>query len=144
MKTCNTCLEEKPYSEFYKRKPTLYRKECKTCWKVKTTEWAKNNRESNNKASAKYRQKNRGKRNALKMKYNADKLKATPAWSDLNYISDLYENAKEASKIFGIPFEVDHIIPLRNSLVCGLHVENNLQVLPRALNRKKSNKFKVC
>ena len=40
-------------------------------------------------------------------------------------------------------FEIDHIVPLQNEQVCGLHTEHNLQVLSRTANRRKANKFKV-
>ena len=38
-------------------------------------------------------------------------------------------------------FEVDHVIPVKNSAVCGLHVLSNLRVISRAENRRKHNKF---
>lgn len=38
-------------------------------------------------------------------------------------------------------YEVDHIIPIKGSTICGLHVLRNLQVLPRSENRRKANKF---
>lgn len=36
---------------------------------------------------------------------------------------------------------VDHIIPLVHPLVCGLHVETNLQAIDPIKNIKKSNRW---
>lgn len=57
-------------------------------------------------------------------------------------IKELYELAKLRSTSTTIPWEVDHIIPLRHNLVCGLHVPWNMQVITRRENRSKSNKLK--
>lgn len=38
-------------------------------------------------------------------------------------------------------YEVDHEIPLKHELVCGLHCIANLQYLTTEANRKKSNKW---
>ena len=38
-------------------------------------------------------------------------------------------------------WQVDHIIPLSNPYVCGLHVPCNLQVLSRTQNTNKTNNF---
>ena len=69
-------------------------------------------------------------------KRKARKLQATPSWADLEKIKEIYLNCPEG-------YQVDHIIPLQGKLVCGLHVENNLQYLTSEENRRKSNKFEV-
>lgn len=69
--------------------------------------------------------------------------RATPIWADLIKIRSVYKKSEEATEVTGIPYEVDHIIPLRGKYVCGLHVENNLQILPASVNRLKSNHFEL-
>lgn len=59
----------------------------------------------------------------------------TPKWANLTKIKEIYNNCPEG-------YQVDHIIPMNNDLVCGLHVENNLQYLTISDNAKKHNKFK--
>jgi ribosomal protein L40E len=67
---------------------------------------------------------------------------ATPSWADLDKIKEIYKLAKILTEQTGIQYEVDHIIPINNMFVCGLHVETNLQVITKEENRRKSNKFK--
>ena len=56
----------------------------------------------------------------------------------------VYEKAALMGRVTGRAYEVDHIIPVQHPLVCGLHNEANLQILPRKVNRKKSNKLPVA
>ena len=67
----------------------------------------------------------------------------TPKWADKNAIKEFYKEAKRLTKETGIAYHVDHIVPLRHPLVCGLHVENNLRVIPYFENNQKSNYFIV-
>jgi hypothetical protein len=53
----------------------------------------------------------------------------------------LYEMAVLLEEKTGVEYNVDHMIPLKGNLVCGLHVASNLQVIPEKLNREKRNKF---
>ena len=84
------------------------------------------------------KKKTRQKRRALDLAYvrmrQANKIKATPKWANLDKIKQIYLNCSTG-------YHVDHIIPLTNKNVCGLHVEYNLQYLPALENQKKSNKF---
>jgi hypothetical protein len=45
--------------------------------------------------------------------------------------------------MFGFPWHVDHIIPLQGEMVSGLHVPNNIQVIPWIDNVRKANSFEV-
>lgn len=81
--------------------------------------------------------------NANTAKRRASKKKATPAWADSYAIRMVYKVCSLLSTETGLDHHVDHIIPLAHPLVCGLHVEDNLQVVSALENLKKSNKFTI-
>ena len=66
---------------------------------------------------------------------------ATPAWVDANVIRRVYAECVYLNETMHFPLEVDHVIPLFNKNVCGLHVPENLQIVSRTLNEQKGNKF---
>lgn len=68
---------------------------------------------------------------------------ATPKWANKKAIRDVYIEARRLTAETETIYEVDHIIPLTNKLVCGLHVESNLQIITITQNRSKHNKFEV-
>ena len=70
----------------------------------------------------------------------ARKLQACPSWVDKDIMLEIYRLAAYRNKVTGIRWAVDHIIPLQAVDACGLHVENNLQVVPAHLNAVKSNR----
>jgi hypothetical protein len=78
---------------------------------------------------------------AVRAKRRAQEIRATPPWADLDAIKEIYAEAARISRETGIPHHVDHRIPLQGRLVCGLHVEGNLQILPAKNNLSKGNKF---
>lgn len=69
------------------------------------------------------------------------KKEATPAWAEIDTIKALYREARRLTEETGVRHHVDHIVPLRHDLVCGLHVQNNLRVITAADNWKKHNRL---
>jgi 5-methylcytosine-specific restriction endonuclease McrA len=68
---------------------------------------------------------------------------ATPIWltyKQKSEMRELYKIAITMTKTTGERYAVDHIIPLRSDVVCGLHVPWNLRVITQEENLKKSNK----
>jgi len=72
--------------------------------------------------------------------YDAARRSAQPAWANRAVIEAIYEVA-EAWRSTGVEVEVDHVIPLRGRFVSGLHVHENLTIVPKTTNRRKRNNF---
>lgn len=70
-------------------------------------------------------------------RYQLAKKCRVPSWADQEKIKAIYQEAERTG------MTVDHIIPLQGRLVSGLHVENNLQLLPGSVNYSKGNSFEV-
>lgn len=144
MKKCPRCEHVKDDSEFAIRnrlmRDGITRKQylepkCKLCKSELRREWGKQNPD-------KVRKYNTGAhKNYLTAKRRAMLKNATPIWADMDKIRKLYVEAKEIENLTGNKHEVDHIIPLQGKLVCGLHVEYNMQVIPAEENRRKSNLY---
>lgn len=65
---------------------------------------------------------------------------ATPQWASKAKIKEIYKSARAISLATGLDHHVDHAVPLQSDLVCGLHNEFNLQVMPAGPNLSKHNK----
>ena len=137
-KTCSTCKEEKPLSQYHmrnrKRKDgSTYKSpysKCKACRRT-------NNRYYENTPEGKDRKK---RKKALRDRRNRQ---ATPKWLTKEHkqqIVDTYELMRDCRAVTGEDYHVDHIVPLRGENICGLHVPWNLQVLPAYVNLSKANK----
>lgn len=160
-KICSSCNELKLFTQFHKRSDSKdgYSGRCKPCRKQEDSEhykltrdrrldYQKSYTELNKDKVSKYLRnwysQNKSKAIALSNKRRARKLNATPNWltnEDFKLMEIEYSLAKWCSMVMQEPYEVDHIVPLQGKNVCGLHVPWNLQVLPKQLNRIKSNKF---
>ena len=94
--------------------------------------------------SIEWRKKNRDKNNSYSAKRKAAKAKRLPIWitpEDISAIEDIYANAQKLTKLTGIQFHVDHIVPLQGENVSGLHIPANLQLLTQHENNVKYNTY---
>jgi hypothetical protein len=111
----------------------------------KAVEWVKNNPEKYKINAKKCYEKTKSKKMAYAGMRRALARNAVPSWFDSvkQSIDGIYAMRDWMNlTMFGIKYEVDHIIPLKNSSVCGLHTPNNLQIISQFNNRSKQNKFK--
>jgi hypothetical protein len=167
MKKCNKCLIIKDFSDFNKHKTQKdgLNITCRECCKIankkryelkkneikqrvkqyknnnkekvniKATEWRNSRLQKERDRRKKWRQSNLSIVKELTAKRRAIKKQATLDYQKYKkHLRDIYKNCPDG-------MEVDHIIPLQNNLVCGLHVPWNLQYLTPEENVKKSNKL---
>ena len=100
--------------------------------------------ENHNARNREWNKNNKPRKAALQAKRKSVILQRTPPWDpDAHLIVAKYQVAAMLSKASGIPYHVDHIIPLQGKNVSGLHVFFNLRVIPGAENVKKSNKYSI-
>lgn len=114
--------------------------------KAKTARWRKSNPEKAAAMDKKTKLKNKATVLANKAKYRANKRSRTPIWVDKDHlwlIKEAYDLAILRTKLFGFEWHVDHIVPLNGKLVSGLHVLENLQVIPGKENLLKNNKYGI-
>lgn len=87
--------------------------------------YRQNNSDKLNEYNRKYRLEHLAEDAARSMKRYTRKLKAAPTWltsNQLEQIKCFYIEANKKSIETGIEHQVDHIIPLQGTNVCGLHV----------------------
>lgn len=117
----------------------------------KVVEWQKNNNGAHNEKVYKYRNTEKGKE-TRKIDRNSRRkreMEAMTPWVNKAHLKTEYAYASRLNRINAmkgpVPKEkkkvVDHLIPLRHPLVCGLHVPDNLKVVNAGDNLRKSNYF---
>ncbi len=106
--------------------------------------WRDKNREKVAASTARYRAENPEVRRVESMRRNAAKLERHAAWDrELTRLVETEAAALAAIRQAetGISWHIDHMYPLRAEKVSGLHVWNNLQVIPAAMNVRKHNRL---
>lgn len=152
---CGTCGILKDFSNYYMYKDQ-YKRTCKQCYSDYGKQYKTENKDACKARSRSQYQRSKERLKPVRKAYyeknkeaylanwarrHAQKLHATVAWADLAAIKAVYKLSAQMTEATGILHHVDHIIPLQNELVCGLHVETNLQVITAEENRTKSNSF---
>lgn len=157
------CKETKSITEFYKhvRQKDGYDAYCKVCSRkmvaanrVKNLEkecarvkrWQAKNKDKKKAWDTQYWINNPGRNAYHCAKRRMSKLNRTPKWltdEDMWVINEIYHVAKIRQELTGFNWHVDHIIPLQGKRVSGLHVPNNLQVIPGIENIRKRNTYGI-
>jgi len=133
-------LENRERQLTLKRK---YYQEHKEVFALRSKCWKAQNIEKKRASNRDWNRRNKSLKNLYSFMRRKRHRQATPSWlteQDYMKIASLYILAKNATKLWTVDHQVDHIIPLSGKFVSGLHVPWNLQVLPTDLNRVKSNK----
>lgn len=142
---CKTCQKQYKAQHYQATKDSklekakVYYKANKKILVEKANAYYESNRESILKKRSAYVKANRHLHNANSAKRRAAKLQATPSWSNKEHIDSIYLLAA-INREGGHDLHVDHIVPLISDIVCGLHCEANLQLMPASDNISKGNR----
>lgn len=141
------------------KKSKEWRDSNKEAISLKDKKYREKNKEKLSQTRRKYREKNKEIISEKKRKYHIENphIKAASRLRRENRLLEVgmrweeektalvartfYKEARELEKLTGIEWEVDHKYPISGEVVSGLHVHNNLQVIPAWLNGHKKNAF---
>lgn len=143
-KACLVLINKRNYSKNAERNRAAaneYRKKNPLAGSVYQAEYRDAHREELREYFRRYSKENRHKKQVTRVARRSKKLNATPAWTDHAEVAAIYRRSKQIELKCGTKMHVDHIVPLVHPLVCGLHCEANLRVLPAAKNLKKGNRY---
>jgi len=109
--------------------------------RARTIEWQRQNKERHAIKVKRWKQKNKAHLAFKAAERRKHVRRATPTWAKKESIRLKYIEAGVMSRITGLSYHVDHVIPLQGKEVCGLHVHYNLRAIPERDNIAKSNKL---
>jgi hypothetical protein len=104
------------------------------------------NPEGNRRKVSEWKKKNPGKVAAQIAKREAAEINRTPKWlcqNDFELMETYYDLAHYLTECTDIKWNVDHIIPLQGKNISGLHVPENLRVIPAQENYIKNNRYDI-
>lgn len=83
------------------------------------------------------------KRVALMAKRRAARTRTAPMYSEYDefVFLEAADIARRRTNSTSCAWDVDHMIPLLAKTACGLHIAENIQVIPRMLNQRKNNRL---
>jgi hypothetical protein len=103
--------------------------------------WAERNRDRTKAAARRWYQRNLAHARLQLAISQASRRQRRVLWANQEAIAAFYAKAALLTRTTGRIHVVDHIIPLKGRTVSGLHVENNLRIVERFENARKSNKW---
>ena len=125
-----------------KFKRAIYRQNNREKERARARLYGSNNRELLKQRTNRWRKNNPTKSRALSRMREMQEIHACPPWAQSKTtrkeILAHYLHAEWLESVTGEKMHVDHIVPLRNDFVCGLHVPANLMVLTAEDNMSKS------
>lgn len=103
-----------------------------------TREWMRKNPERMKQIRARAYEKYRPKAIARAIERKQRKRRAMPQWADKQAIQCFYDESRRMTAESGVKYVVDHIVPLKSKIVCGLHVAANLRIITAFENGAKA------
>lgn len=159
---CRECNKARSKAAFeanksrYNETSKAHYEQNKSSYVTKAKDWAAANREKRREVAKEYARRNPSARHETSKKYRLKnpglyaahfkarqqrKRKAMPKWANVESIKAIYRQCAWVTRMTGIAHHVDHYYPLKNPLVCGLHNEYNLRIIPAAVNLSKGNQI---